>query len=118
MNEKIFTDGYNALRIDIENAGMEKVNSDGDHISRVYLLDNDYEIIYSNGDNKTVLNGKAGQILVCIYRNDNYTKHACFLLDCEELKDNILAERAYYKSLKEKQGEAKCEECDNAPIGD
>lgn len=102
--------------VDYENKSIKTIKKAYDHIDGVVVLTEDTKISWDTPEGETKeIEGKAGQILVVVYTSDKYPNH-CFVIESEELKENIKLEKEFYDKLKEKQCNGDdCEACGNCP---
>lgn len=82
-------------------------------VDAVYCLEQDTKIIYKKGDKESVLNAKAGNIVLTFY--ENTFPNGVIVVDSNEWKENIEAYKAKEQEMKEKWAAKNLAECGQCP---
>ena len=82
-------------------------------IDDVFYLKQDVKIIYEKGDKKSVLNAKAGNIVLIFY--EKTFPNRVIVVDSNEWKENIEVYEAKEQEIKEKWAGKNLAECGQCP---
>lgn len=96
------------VKID-ENGNVNSCDTSREGISYIVRLTEDTKIVYDRNDKKTIIEGKAGDLVITFYEQE--FPNQAIIVNSKEWNENLDAYEAWQQKQKEAWAAKKCEGC-------
>lgn len=107
----LFVNNGGNMTVDTETNEIGSLNSCREAISRIYMIEENMNVIVKNGDKNLILKAEAGDLLVVFYENSFETP--AVLVKNKEWKDNI---EGYNRKMQKEKEEWAARKAGNSKI--